>query len=492
MKKKTRRLLNIVVGALVMLTAGTPYAYASWSPLVQRMRLWNQGAMSFIGGTANMAYYCSSLVWGLLIDWAPSFNFLPFALILTYAGWFLLSLNAMPAPLLRLSPVGFAACYALVGFGCACTYFSAVAPSVSSFLPSSRGRVVGILVGALGLSGALVAGFFLGVLGAADVSSLFLWIGFFSAAILLVGILCIRRVPPVTRRVDVSGTASGGSDFGGSELQEPLMTGIRSTEPRRPAPMAPAWNEAAPVAVPPPAPGISAAAELSSATAQDAAVFAPLRTGAFWALVGALLLGNGAGLVVINHSGFLVSVQRLESVVVIVCSLCNGCGRLVAGPLSDYLAAWLPERAANTGSALGSSVLGGSRKQRPASRTTLLTAVCVWTALGLVGLSFSVGWDVVVIILCGAVALGYGALFAVVPAIVSIWFGCARFGLTWGTMHALFGIWSLGMNVGCGAIFDATDTYTGAFLVLAFLSLLGGAMSVWLWKIERVREASPM
>ena len=104
-------------------------------------------------------------------------------------------------------------------------------------------------------------------------------------------------------------------------------------------------------------------------------------------------------------------------------SITNFGGRLIAGIASDALAVkrgWFLV-AASAGMAL----------------TYAITALCsVWTAAGLIGV-------------CAGIGLCYGALWSILPVLVSELFGAETFGLAWGWLvlspaggAALFNIWT--------------------------------------------------
>lgn len=184
-----------------------------------------------------------------------------------------------------------------------------------------------------------------------------------------------------------------------------------------------------------------------------------LRTGAFVRMWIAYALGTAAGLMVIGHlaafaegAGFSARDAALS---VGILSVGNGCGRIGSGWLSDHIG-----RTRTLALAMGVTALLLSLEPR------------VDTVPLLFGSVFLIGY-------C------YGSQLAVFPSATADFFGIRNLGNNYGLLLTAWGTAGIIGPMAGGKIFDATKSYSTAFLAAAALAVVAAAV------VATVRPPTP-
>jgi OFA family oxalate/formate antiporter-like MFS transporter len=184
-----------------------------------------------------------------------------------------------------------------------------------------------------------------------------------------------------------------------------------------------------------------------------------IRTGTFYQLWFAYALGTSAGLMVIGHlaafaegAGFS---PRDAALSVGILSVGNGLGRIGSGWLSDHIG-----RTRTLSLAMGMTAL------------LLFLEPRVGTVPLLFGSVFLIGY-------C------YGSQLAVFPSATADFFGIRNLGNNYGLLLTAWGTAGIIGPMAGGKIYDATKSYTAAFLIAAALAFLAAVT------IATVRPPSP-
>ncbi len=270
--------------------------------------------------------------------------------------------------------------------------FSAGTPcAIKWFRPEQKGLIAGIVVSGIGLSPVYMAPLTEIFLRNYGIANTFLIIGIFSLAGISLLSLILRNPP----------------------------SGHATAAPKRESPLMP----------------------LNDYTWQEM-----LRSKTFIILWTSFLMGSAAGLMLIGHLANIASVQagwQAGFILVVILSVFNALGRIVAGSLSDI-----------TG------------------RTNALLIVFSIQAFNMLLFSFYQG---IPSLIAGSVIAGlaYGALFALFPAATADFFGLRNLGVNYGLIFTGFGTAGIVGPIMGGMVADFTGKYTYSFLLAALMLLAG-------------------
>lgn len=198
---------------------------------------------------------------------------------------------------------------------------------------------------------------------------------------------------------------------------------------------------------------------VKTVAAPKGADFAPrevVRTWQFYVLWLTFAFGAGAGLMIIGNLATIVGDQAAQPAItalaVSVLALGNGGGRVLAGTLSDKF-----------------------------GRKIVLFASFVLQAILIVLVSRISGGSPmasvpVLLILSALIGANYGANLAVFPAITKDYYGIKNFGMNYGLVYTAWGLGGFMLSLVAGAINDATQTLTYAYLLASALLVVAAIM----------------
>ncbi|EFJ18791.1 hypothetical protein SELMODRAFT_111826 [Selaginella moellendorffii] len=478
-----KRWVMLVAGLWIQFTAGSPYVFGLYSESLKRALGYTQTQLDtiafFKGIGANVGIHA-----GLLYLLVPPWAILAIGSLLNLAGYLSIWLAAAG----RLERVDFwQVCVFMLLAANAQTFLNTavVVTSVANF-PSSRGTVVGLMKGGLGLSGAVLTLMFR-TLRTRDQVSYTLFAALVPSLASLLLMFLIRPLPVAIDRFEttnlhkISGIIVAiafllvpisiaspnqalAMDFSALLilllLASPLLVALRA---ELTAEEDQSTQEQARLLEPedPPRssrkPGLQLGQEFTLAQA--------LSSLEFWLLFVSAFCGMGTGLTTIdnvNQLGLSLGHSKRDiSIVVSLMSVWNFLGRFLAGVISDkFLHSQGFPRPAFIAIALGAQSLGH-----------LVVAMALPGALYVGTL---------------AILLGYGAHWSLMPATVSEIFGLGRFGALFNTLTVASPLGSYVFSVQvAGSFYDkeareqgssscyGSHCFMATFLILAGVCVFG-------------------
>ncbi|KAL6908132.1 hypothetical protein ACP4OV_002302 [Aristida adscensionis] len=178
---------------LILSASGATYAFGVYSPALKSALGYDQRAVATLAFFKDLGSNVGVPA-GLLSEVAPPWAVLAAGAAMNLAGYLMvyLSLAGRVAP----PPVWLMCVYVCAGANSqAFAGTGALVTCVKNF-PASRGAVLGLLKGYVGLSSAILAQLYLAVYGAGDAKSLVLLIAWLPAAVSVVFLGTVRLMPP--------------------------------------------------------------------------------------------------------------------------------------------------------------------------------------------------------------------------------------------------------------------------------------------------------
>jgi len=195
-----------------------------------------------------------------------------------------------------------------------------------------------------------------------------------------------------------------------------------------------------------------------------------LKTSSFYKLWFMYACGAGAGLMVIAKLAMIAREQaalELGFILVAVLALGNGCGRIVAGYLSDHL-----------------------------GRQYTLFSCFILQGVMIVLLSQATTGSVLaeVPVLCVISALigaNYGANLAVFPSITKDFYGLKHFGMNYGLVFTAWGVGGFMLALVAGRLYDVYHTFALAYYGASLLLLMAAVMTLFVKRPGTVSKPAP-
>ncbi|EFC39355.1 predicted protein [Naegleria gruberi] len=155
--RKVRRWIAFVIGAAMMIAAGTQYAFSSISPSLKKRFDLTQTEVNTIGTAANLGTNFSFL-FSLVNDFlgARSCSFVSGAFL--FGSYFLMALTVSGAIPGAENYIALSAFMFIMGNSSGGAYTAAMTTSVKNFPERNRGLVVGVLASFFGISSAIYSG----------------------------------------------------------------------------------------------------------------------------------------------------------------------------------------------------------------------------------------------------------------------------------------------------------------------------------------------
>jgi len=286
----------------------------------------------------------------------------------------------------------------LTGIGIGFGYASATPPAVKWFPPRKTGMVAGIVVAGFGLASVYIAPLATGLLGSFGLERTLLYLGI-AFAVVVVLMAQLVRDPPAGYVPEDAGPATGSA--------------AAAAGPER------GWKQM-------------------------------LRSAQFWVLWLMYAFGSATGLMLIGMAKPLGRSSMGEAAfwVVVVLSVGNAGGRVLAGVLSDRLG----------------------------RQWTLFGAFMIQAAMvfGLLFVQDSAVLLLAIILVAGA---NYGANLALFPSATKDYFGLKSFGLNYGVMFTAWGVGGLVLPRINGMVIDATGNPRITFVIAGSLMVLGAVLT---------------
>lgn len=470
MRREVIRYVGFAWAILNCLCAGSITAYSLYAPLFQRRLHYTQLRVNGISITAELGMYLPVPIFGYLCDrYGPGipsvlsgclFGFGYILAAFTYKsgapkdvggeGW--------PFGLMVLS-------FVAIGMGTSCMYLSAVSTCAKNFgRGKHKGFALALPIAAFGLSGmwqSQVGSRLLfetrpdGSRGDVDVRRFFLFLGFTLLAVGVIGAFTLRvvdeeeMIEEAVEELEQSGLLDDSEFFhrvvqdrgyGTLDAEERLSAEDeddirREVEERK-------------------AKAIEESRKKTWLLNEETRLFLSDRT--MWLLAAGFFLITGPGEAFINNLGTIIGtlypptvsedgVQTTPATHVSIVAVLSTVARIVTGMLSDWLAPTLvphqhrrgPNSLANSLASLaslpGAEPAEGS-KRFEVSRMTFLLVFSILLSVGQVLLASGLiqnhaerFWMV-----SASIGAGYGAVFSLVPIIISVVWGVENFGTNWG------------------------------------------------------------
>jgi OFA family oxalate/formate antiporter-like MFS transporter len=175
-----------------------------------------------------------------------------------------------------------------------------------------------------------------------------------------------------------------------------------------------------------------------------------MRTPQFYLLWFMFACGSGAGLMIIGKLAKIVELQSGSAagfILVALLAIGNASGRIIAGVLSDRI-----------------------------GRTSTMFLVFVVQAILMFTLRMQ-SWLGLLVVYSMLIGFNYGACLSLFPSATKDYFGLKNFGVNYGLVFTAWGVGGLVLPILSGRIFDATGSFSGAYVVGGFVMLVAAGLT---------------
>lgn len=185
-----------------------------------------------------------------------------------------------------------------------------------------------------------------------------------------------------------------------------------------------------------------------------------ITTTSFWLLWAMLLIGSMAGLMTIGHIASFAKktfvsqgvtaaeAAGMAATIVGVLSILNGLGRIAWGSISDKI-----------------------------GRTKALFAMFLLQGVAMFALSKFAASYYVIMAFAALVGFNFGGNFALFPSATADFFGTKNIGINYGLVFTSYGVAGLLGPVLGGKVFDATQSYSQAFIIAGGLCIFASVLA---------------
>ncbi|KAG0610160.1 hypothetical protein M758_7G042600 [Ceratodon purpureus] len=189
------RWMMLVAGMWVMCCAGTSYLYGEYSSAIKDALRYDQETLDTVGFFKELGESVG-LLSGLLYDVWPMWAVLLLGAVQT-SGGYMMAYFAVSG-ILTAPPVWAMSLYLCIGANGQTFFITAVLVSLVKRFPLSRGMVIGVMKGLVGLSAAVLTQFVRGLYpqrAPADAAKVLLFLGWFPAVVVAFSYLFFRSQP---------------------------------------------------------------------------------------------------------------------------------------------------------------------------------------------------------------------------------------------------------------------------------------------------------